>query len=91
MCPKLQDGLTRESESQVASVVALDRKRARRDTFDDVAVGHQLFGRMLAEEMACHQGQTRFRCKNGNQLWLSLSVALNRAAGGVPAYFLGIA
>jgi two-component system, sensor histidine kinase and response regulator len=135
MCPELQGGLARESESQVALSAALDRERVYRDTFDEAAAGimhtatdgrwlrvnrracemlgyseaeflgvsfleltHpddaefslQLFGRMLAGEVERQQVEKRFRCKNGNHLWVSLSVALKRTAAGAPAYFIAI-
>jgi PAS domain-containing protein len=38
MCPKLQEGLTQESESQVARS-AVDRECGYRDTFNEAAAG----------------------------------------------------
>ena len=59
-------------------------------THPDDEFSLQLFGRMLAGEVERHQGEKRFRCKNGNHVWVSLSVALKRTAAGAPAYFIAI-
>ena len=57
---------------------------------DDVEFNRQLMRRMLTGEVARHRGEKRFRCKNGNYLWVSLSVALKRSTTGAPAYFITI-
>jgi PAS domain S-box-containing protein len=55
---------------------------------DDAEFNLRLTQRMLAREVEQHRGEKRFRCKNGNYLWVSLSVVLKRSAAGAPAYFI---
>jgi PAS domain S-box-containing protein len=55
---------------------------------DDAEFNLRLTQRILAREVERHRGEKRFRCKNGNYLWVSLSAVLKRSAAGAPAYFI---
>jgi diguanylate cyclase (GGDEF)-like protein/PAS domain S-box-containing protein len=58
---------------------------------DDLGADEELVKRVLSNELATYSLEKRYVRKNGELLWISLTVSLVRDDAGEPDYFIGVA
>ncbi len=76
--------ITGYSERELASMTVADITHPQ-----DVAVDHELWGRLRLGEIETSAREKRYIHKDGSVVWVSATVSLLRSASGAPLHFIG--
>ncbi len=90
------DGHWLSVNKKLCEIVGYSREELLTQTFQDITYADDLdkdldnVGRLLSGELDQYQMEKRYIRKNGSLVWINLTVALVRNAGGQPGYFVAV-